>query len=217
MVIASMNRPIRLTVTGFGPFHGVSKNSSEHLVRHLESVQCVSSNVHRSTAVLPVNYRGARRRIESVVAQFRPHILLMTGVAAGTGSLQLEKVARNLDSSDTPDNEKVIRRNQAICTHAAQTQYVSDLPLDRFAAQLSESGIACSVSEDAGGFICNHYYYLAQRIRLERVPPPQCLFIHLPGLQELTRPGASLTFPAIAQAIGRLTEWIAESRSRPAC
>ena len=179
--MAFSNRLPTLTITGFEGFHGVPHNTSEEVISHIKTHSSVEYPFKIYTHVFPVVYRGTHQRLKEVVQQTHPDILILTGVHQRTDTLFLERTARSQDHSSTPDNEGEVRLHQPILTLTQRTtqrttshppstsppvtpNYVSPLPLESFADSLTQSGIPTSVSDDAGGFICNHYYYRACEI-----------------------------------------------------
>ena len=175
------NPNANLTITGFEAFHETKINASEQLIHCLNKEEFASCRLKLHTHVFPVVYQNIRERLEFILQETLPDIFLQIGVNANAHNLQLERVARNLDDSKTPDNRGVIRCNQRI-TKDSSTTYVSNLPLEEYAARLNAAGIPTSVSDNAGGFICNHHYYVARSIQESRGTPPVCLFVHVPKL-----------------------------------
>ena len=171
-----------LTVTGFGPFHTVETNSSGLVVQYLPAVLDENAGFHLNTRVFPVIYETASEQISKAIQMTEPDILIMVGVSENENELRLERVARNLDNSDVPDNQNVVRKNQRIIARNAPDEFCSSLPLDAYVEVLTNAGIPAQVSEDAGGYLCNHYYYLAHHHLKQMQTDCICLFVHVPNL-----------------------------------
>lgn len=175
------SRPANLVVTGFEAFHGVERNPSEELaqrVARFHQTDELIANV--ATRIFPVVYASAQRQLDSVMREFAPDILLMTGAASGIDALCLERVAKNADRSNTPDNSGEAHPDRRIA-EGAPASFISELPLDAYADRLTDTVMPATVSDDAGGFVCNHYYFLGQQMASSRATRATCLFVHVPA------------------------------------
>ncbi|MFD9210508.1 hypothetical protein ACFVZM_30015 [Streptomyces sioyaensis] len=139
-------------MTGFGPFEGVPVNPTAEALHAIPDVQI---------AVLPVAYRTAGGLIGELLARNVPDVCLILGAATGISRLLLESRATNLDDSPFPDNTGEIRQGMAIIG-GAPAHYASTLPLDSLEAALRAGGIPVTRSDHAGGYLCNHIFYLAR-------------------------------------------------------
>ncbi len=160
----------------------MARNPSADLVCRLEQAEPFGRRFAPSFCILPVVYETARKTLSSLIEVTRPEILIMTGLAADTQALRLERYAKNLDDSSAADNRSRIRRGQPVIDQGAPRQYRSPLPLEAFAAALRAAQIPAAVSEDAGGFVCNHCYFLACHHLNVNAVPAMALFVHLPEL-----------------------------------
>lgn len=158
-------------VTAFGAFADVAENPSETLLAGLLERAEPGDLVG---AVLPVEY-AAGRRIEELIQEHEPRLVLALGVARRAVTARLERLARNLDDCETPDNQGVIRCGQTILAGSAD-RLESTLGLLELKRRLDEAGLAAEYSDDAGGFLCNHVFF---RARAATNAP--CGFLHLPN------------------------------------
>ncbi len=204
-----MNKPIKLTVSGFGPFLDFPKNPSELVLDHLQPKLSSHSRFRLRTVTFPVIYEGALKRIRATVEQTLPDIWLMTGIASDSATLRLERYAHNRYTSSQPDIDNVIRHDGKI-HDSGPDKYRCGLPLEPLAAALEEMGIPAVISEDAGGYICNHYYYLAQQVLTHCVFPSVCLFIHLPDWQQIEDADSKWSLTLVAEAMSKLANLIAD-------
>ena len=203
----------KLLVTGFGPFHAVETNSSELIVRELPNILGEKEGFSLRTRIFPVIYETASEEILETIRTTNPDVLIMIGVSESTNKLQLERVARNLDCSETFDNQSVVRKNQRILKDGPD-QYVTALPLNEYADALNEAGIPTKVSEDAGGFLCNHYYYRACHHLAVVKADCNCVFVHVPNLQNgrnLSRQNSKPSVSSAAKGILFLAQQIKAS------
>ncbi len=170
-----------LLVTGFGPFDTVETNTSELIVRELQNFPLERDGFCLRTRIFPVIYETASEEITETILNTSPDILIMIGVSKTVKEMRLENIARNLDCSETFDNQNVTRKNLRILDDGPD-QYRISLPLDEYAAILKQAGVPACVSNDAGGFLCNHYYYRACH-HFATIPADcVCLFVHVPHL-----------------------------------
>lgn len=197
---------INLTIAGFGSFHNIKDNTSERIVNHINTQREVDNQWTLHTHVFPVIYRDADKRLESIIRQTKPNIFILTGVNRNIDTLHLECIAKNRDHSHTPDNDGEIYLNHPIVKGEAPQQYVSSLPLDKFVDSLTKMGLPTCLSNDAGGFICNHHYYMTHRIKESLGIPQICLFVHVPDFSTKHQ----LSIESLSRGVLTLARWIAD-------
>ena len=168
---------MRILVAGYGPFGEVRENPSGRLAEALAA----EPGVHAE--VLPVSYSGAEQRLEELLDTLHPAAVLLFGVQAEPG-FRLERVALNLDHESTPDVEGAVRRERAI-REQGPVAYWSTLPLREMGAALSLLGIDWEWSQHAGGFLCNHGFYVARDCCTRLGRPIPCGLVHVPPLSAL--------------------------------
>ena len=113
----------------------------------------------------------------------RPDALVLLGRHEGE-SIRLERVALNLDDAASADEDGE-RRIGAPILPAGPVGHWSTLPLDAFAAALASRALPFAWSHDAGGFLCNHAFYVARHWVERSGRPIPCGFVHLPPLEAL--------------------------------
>lgn len=166
-----------LLVTGFEAFGEHDVNPSERVVRALRA------GPELVTEVLPVSYRRAEARLGELIEGVDPRAVLLLGLHGGQ-AIRLERIALNLDDAKTPDRDGEVRIGEPISAFGP-AGYASTLPLDAFAAVLRRFSLPFEWSRDAGGFLCNHAFYVAcDRVALRFGEVP-CGFVHLPPLEAL--------------------------------
>jgi pyroglutamyl-peptidase len=170
-------RKRRIAVVGFERFGAHTENPSERVVRALAGAPGLA------TAVLPVAYRRAEAQLAATLDAARPDALLLLGRHEGE-AIRLERVALNLDDAASPDEDGEWRSGTPILA-GGPVGHWSTLPLEAFAAALASRALPVVWSRDAGGFLCNHVFYLAREWverSGRRIP---CGFVHLPPLEAL--------------------------------
>lgn len=192
-----MQKETTILLTGFEPFPGVDENPTQRIVASFGEYSLPG---HRLvTEILPVAYVRADDRIRALVRQYRPAVILMTGVAGKTDPIRLERVALNLDDAKIPDNDDVLRQGTPIL-HEAPAAYFSSLPLPSLEQALTQAGIPVRISNHAGAYLCNHVFFAAAHEAEQRGLSAQVGFVHVPMHQEKAEE-SQMTLAQIRQAI----------------
>jgi pyroglutamyl-peptidase len=174
---------MRVVLTGFNSFHGVDHNPSQLVVEHFAR----HSDPAAVAEVLPTEYAAAGRRVRALVREHSPDLVLSLGVAQVRPTVCLERVALNLDDSDTPDNAGVVARGRLI-HDGAPLAYFATLPIDAMLAALWAAKVPALITNHAGTFVCNHVFYCASH-EIDRAGlAARCGFLHLPALATPERP-----------------------------
>jgi pyroglutamyl-peptidase len=168
--------PRRIAVAGFAPFGAHAVNPAEAVVRAL-----AARDPSLATAVLPVSYRRAEAALAALLAAARPDALLLLGRYEGE-ALRLERVALNLDDADAADEDGE-RRSGTRIRPDGPAGHRSSLPLAGFAAALERRAVPFVWSRDAGGFLCNHVFWLAREWCERSGRGIPCGFLHLPPFE----------------------------------
>ena len=206
----------RIAVVGFAPFGGARGES-------LGARWCERSRASpgSSTAVLPG--RLPARRGRSCVAcarRRRARTRCCCSAAATATSIRLERVALNLDDARVARTKTASGVAARRSVPAGPVGHWSTLPLEAFAAALASRALPFVWSRDAGGFLCNHVFYVARDWVEPSGPSMPCGFVHLPPL-EAPRARAPARgragLPGRALALGQVGSRTARrARRRPA-
>jgi pyroglutamyl-peptidase len=89
------------------------------------------------TEILPVVYEDAINRIQDLIQEIIPDILLSFGVAASRYRVNLERVVLNLKDASIPDNAGFHPKGELINPNA-QLAYFSNLPLQKLRSYLEK-------------------------------------------------------------------------------
>jgi pyroglutamyl-peptidase len=186
---------VTVLVTGFEPFGGSGVNPSQRLVESLDGVE---------KAILPVSYARAADELRRAVRETGPDAVICFGQADGRTGISVERFAHNLDEAATTDNEDAPGSGAPI-DPAGPAAYPSTLPVDAIVDALRGDGIPAQPSRDAGGFLCNHVFYVLMRVLEQERPSAVGGFVHVPLLPEqaLDRDAASMPVETLVRA-GRL-------------
>lgn len=159
----------RVLVTGFEPFGEHATNPSALLAKSFAGVE------------LPVSYARAPDALRAAIAEADAEVVLCFGLADGDTGISVERFALNLDEADVVDNDGV-HGSGAEIDPAGPLAYRSTLPVDEIVAALRDEDIPARASRDAGGYLCNHIFY----VLMQTLGPNQIGgFIHVPAASVL--------------------------------
>jgi pyroglutamyl-peptidase len=165
----------RVLVTGFEPFDSSGVNSSQQLVDALDGGV--------AKALLPVSFARAGDELRRAMREAEPDVVICFGQADGSFGISIERFALNLDDADAVDNDAANGSGTAIDPDGPLA-YASTLPVDELVAALHAEGIPASASRDAGGYLCNHIFYVLMGVLAQERPQARGGFVHVPLLPE---------------------------------
>jgi pyroglutamyl-peptidase len=180
---------VTVLVTGFEPFGGSATNPSQQIVESLEGVE---------RALLPVSYARAADELRRAVRDAAPDVVICFGQADGRAQISVERFAHNLDEASTTDNDEAPGTGAPI-DPSGPAAYRSTLPVDEIVDALRADGIPCAPSRDAGGFLCNHVFYVLMRVLEQERPAAIGGFVHVPLLPEQALEKEAPTMPLETQ------------------
>ena len=183
----------RVLITGFEPFGGSPVNPSQQVVDALDG--------EVATAVLPVSYGRAADALRGAIAGHEPDVVIAFGQADGRTGISVERFAHNLDEATTTDNDEAPGSGLPIDPDGPAA-YPSTLPVDEIVAALRAAGIPAAPSRDAGGFLCNHVFYVLMRTLEQQRRAARGGFVHIPLLPEQTldKDAASVPLETLVRA-----------------
>ncbi|QJI32731.1 pyroglutamyl-peptidase I [Pseudomonas sp. ADAK18] len=196
-------------LTGFEPFDQDPINPSWEAVRRLDGV-LLTEDVRIVARQLPCAFATAAPRLKALLEEYRPHLVIATGLGPGRSDISIERVAINLNDARIPDN----LGEQPIDTPVVPdgpAAYFSTLPIKAMVRALREAGIPASVSQTAGTFVCNQVFYSLQHALAGS--GVRGGFIHVPLLPEQAAHAApeqssmALAVQVDALRIAALTAW----------
>ena len=170
---------MKVLLTGFTPFGNLEMNPSQVLVEEIAARMRTSDDFLVIVEVLPTEFEAAGQRIQTLIRQNLPDVILGLGVATERSVISLERIALNLDDTAMPDNTGLSPRGTKI-VNEGPLAYATTLPIDYLQESLEEKGIPVEISNHAGTYVCNHTFYLARHQIEELGLNSMCGFIHLP-------------------------------------
>ena len=176
-----MSNGPRILITGFGPFPGAPFNPTMPLVARLLRLRRPAlSDVEISGHIFPVTYRDVDRQLPSQLASFRPHALLMFGLASRTPYVRIETRARNAITRLWPDADHARVRKGSISSDADALIFGPHTA--RLVRAALGSGIDVRASRDAGSYLCNYLSWRAIEATGRDDGPRLAAFVHVPLL-----------------------------------
>jgi pyroglutamyl-peptidase len=128
-----------------------------------------------------VSFAGLRQRIEDLVRETDPAVVVSLGLWPGEPVIRLERVAVNIADFEIPDNDGMLVVDGLVAA-AAPAARVSTLPLRAVERALLQAGVPARLSTTAGTFLCNAALYSA--LEACESSGARCGFVHLPYLPE---------------------------------
>src|SRR3977135_358477 len=114
-----MTHPLRILITGFGPFPGAPYNPTMPLVARLLRLRRPAlGDVELVGHIFHVTYSTVDRELPALIARHRPQALLMFGLADRTAHVRIETRARNAVTTLFPDADRNCARKGSIASGA---------------------------------------------------------------------------------------------------
>jgi pyroglutamyl-peptidase len=176
---------VKLLLTGFEPYGALAENPSATIALELSRRAAVRPDDYPGlrVAILPTEFAKAEREIRELLQIDVPDVLLALGVAPRALGVRLERTARNRDDAVLPDNAGDQRTLTSIVPGGPDT-FESTLPIQAMHAALGQVGVPVAISDDAGGYVCNHLFYAARHVIHSRRLATRCGFVHVPLCSE---------------------------------
>jgi pyroglutamyl-peptidase len=183
-------------ITGFEPFGGRSVNPSALAVTALADREIEGRKV--IVRILPVEFATAIENLLAVVRAEQPELVICVGEAAGRAEITLERGAINIDDPRSPHKPRAPPVERPLIAPRA-VAYWSTLPIKAIVAELAKHGIAATVSQTAGTFVCNHVFYAVMHALANQ--PIRAGFIHVPLLPEQATTEPSMALDQITRGL----------------
>lgn len=192
---------VTVLITGFGRFPGAPFNPSGPLARAVGRRQRPAFvDVRRVVHIFETSYAAVDRDLPKLIAQHKPDIILMFGLAARTPQVRIETRARNARSTLFPDVTGYRPNAREIAP--GQPASFGHAPFARLLAAARNSRLRSRRSRDAGRYLCNYVYWRALEAA-SRSGTPLAQFIHIPWVPIVRRrPGRKppMSHAALARA-----------------
>lgn len=189
-------------LTAFEPFEGQPVNASWSAVRGVaDGWDEPAEGAALVTALLPVSFARAPRRLAELLAEVRPDLVVCVGEAGGRSAVGVERVAVNVQDARIPDEDGAQPVDLPVVP-GGDVAHLSSLPVKACLAAVLAAGVPGEVSNTAGTYVCNTVAYaLADLLAAGRAPGARGGFVHVPRLPEQVPEGAP-ALDAAASAAG---------------
>lgn len=167
----------KLLLTGFEPFGGDDVNPSMEVAKSLDGLEVNGYQV--VVRVLPVEWGTVKDRLEALMDEVHPSVVVSLGLAAGRSEISIEKVAINY-TSKSKDNVGVIPADRPVVPGALDG-YFATIPAEQIVEDINKKGIPARLSLSAGAYLCNYAFYCACRYAREKGGETLVGFIHVPA------------------------------------
>jgi pyroglutamyl-peptidase len=174
--------PLRILITGFGPFPGAPFNPTMALVARLVRLRRPAlGSVELTGHIFPVTYRAVDQQLPELLAQRRPDALLMFGLASRTPYVRIETRARNAVTTLWPDAGHTRVRKGSIAPDAGAMMFGPHTA--KLLRAALATGVDARASRDAGSYLCNYLSWRgieATRAAQSGNGPALAAFVHVP-------------------------------------
>lgn len=166
----------RILISAFEPFGGENRNAS------LEALERVSfpDNTEICTLEVPTVFGLAGETLLKAVKEMSPEVVICLGQATGRSAITPERVAINIRDASIPDNAGIKPQDDPVVPDGPAALF-STLPIKTMVEASLREGIAASVSNSAGTFVCNDLMYTLLYWIQKDCPGIQGGFIHVPA------------------------------------
>lgn len=176
----------RLLITAFDPFGGSAVNPSQLAVERLPEVV---GDLQLKKLVIPTVFGKGAELALSAAEEWQPEVILCVGVAEGRGAVTPERIAVNIRDARIPDNAGNQPRGEFVVPEGPAA-YFATVPVRRMADAICGKGIASTVSNSAGAFVCNDVMYSV--LHRYAGTATRVGFIHVPALPGGDKPSMEL-------------------------
>ncbi|MDN5399175.1 MAG: pyroglutamyl-peptidase I [Pseudomonas sp.] len=190
-------------LTGFEPFDKAAVNPSWEAVRQLDGVP-LSEGVKIVARCLPCAFATAAETLLQLINELQPAMVIATGLEPGRSDISIERVAINVNDARIPDNLGAQPIDTSV-VEGGPAAYFSTLPIKGMVKAVREAGIAASVSQTAGTFVCNQVFYRLQHALVGT--GVRSGFIHVPGLPGSSEPSMVLSTTVEGLRVAALAAW----------
>jgi pyroglutamyl-peptidase len=147
-------------ITGFGRFPGAPYNPSAPLARAVAKRRRPAfADVDRVLHIFETSYASVDRDLPKLIAEHKPDIVLMFGLAGRTNFVRVEMLARNARSILFPDVTGFLPAQRTIVPGKVPTR--GNAPFSRLIVASRAARVPTRLSRDAGRYLCNYIYWRA--------------------------------------------------------
>jgi pyroglutamyl-peptidase len=186
----AVRSPLSVLVTGFDPFGGSAVNPSWDAIHALNGREIAGHRIIGGE--IPTVFGASLLRLEALMEEHRPQLVICTGQAGGRPAISLERVAINVNDARIPDNVGAKPIDVPILAEGPAA-YFTTLPIKAMLQALLDAGVRAEVSQTAGTFVCNQTFYgLMHLLAQPQWEGVRGGLVHVPWLPEQGQPSMRL-------------------------
>ena len=186
----AVRSPMSVLVTGFDPFGGSPVNPSWDAIHALNGREIAGHRVVGGE--IPTVFGASLQRLQALMEEHRPRLVVCTGQAGGRPAISLERVAINVNDARIPDNAGARPIDLPIVA-GGPAAYFTSLPIKAMLQRLIDAGVRAEVSQTAGTFVCNQTFYgLMHLLSQPAWEGVRGGLVHVPWLPEQGQPSMRL-------------------------
>ena len=171
--------PLRVLITGFGPFPGIIENASAAFAPLLAfHARELTPQIQTACAILPTQWRAAPRLLRQLLEEMQPHLCLHFGVQGGATGLVLETIAHN-KAAERADAAGLLPQSATLEAGAPSLLVSPTGPL-HLLARATQLGLPVAPSVNAGDYLCNALFFHSLLAARRMAQPRLVGFLHLP-------------------------------------
>jgi len=196
---------LHIYLTGFGPYQEIKKNPTEDLVEHLfqnkTNFETSKSKIEFSESFdVEVDYINKNfKHIINSVNQYNKnknelHLIISYGLYVDGTEINIETQSTNFINDGNKIKQKINKNYKE--------KYIKSLTEVEKIVQIinKENLVKCSVSNDAGDYLCNYIYYKTIEF-CKQYDNVISLFIHIPLLEKINFEQNLIFFKALINSI----------------
>ncbi len=179
-----------IVVTGFEAFLDHDVNPTQEVIRLLPK------SIYGNKLIgveLPVLYGSSFAKLEKILIEEKPEIVICLGLGGGREAITPERIAINLNDANYADNDGVVFENHQILH--GKNAYFSTLPLSKIVDNLERKNLPVSISNSAGLYVCNDLMYRLLHYVNQNSLAIKAGFIHVPYMNEQKHPDDQFSLP----------------------
>ncbi|NJE08128.1 pyroglutamyl-peptidase I [Thermococcus sp. M39] len=168
---------MKVLITGFEPFGGDDKNPTEMIAKTLNGRTIDGAQIIGK--VLPVSVKRAGPKLEQILNELKPDVVINLGLAPTYSNIAVERVALNILDARIPDNDGYQPIDEPI-EKDAPIAYFATLPVRAIVKELKDNGVPAVISYSAGTYLCNYVMFKTLHYSKLHGYPKKAGFIHVP-------------------------------------
>lgn len=177
---------MKILISGFEPFDQMSFNPSQELMKSLANE---SFDFELATIVLPVSFSSCFSLLKKRIEEFKPDVIIGTGLASSRQEVTIERIAINLIEARIADNNGEQPKRKSIIDGSSDGLF-SQLPIQAMVSSALRDQLPAAISNTAGTYVCNYLMYCIVHFAQEHGLKGG--FIHLPPSKELSEKGLDM-------------------------